>query len=515
MKTIYLSLLAICLAAPAAAQLEQYFEREIPVATSEITAARFSNDGRLLVYGTKEGRLFIWDLSTAALIGEMDHHKGKVNALVFDAADRYLVSGADDKNIVVWDLQTREPLTVIKDFKSALKQLNLSPNGKFLAACGGGKEIFLWDFPSGHFRGKLTGHGKDVVFCAFNERSDQVVSVGGDRKIIVWDAGTLQPVRQYEVAVHTLANSGNEISSAVLSADRRFLAIGVEEHVLAKGSERMEFRYHTAFYNWPDGTLLKVLQGNDCVLDKLSLTPDMTYLLTDNSTLHDSRVTFWDILGGVAEKNNPIDGKITAFDLSLDGKWLAVGIAGKGSGKESTLALWKIQGIGAYTPVAEATLAPVADASFGGKVSLTGPAEPLIPSGQPRVLAVMYLEPLGIDSGVARFITEDIESRLVNNCPDVKVVERNQIDQIVRELRYVQSGLTETQAIEIGRHLAAAYLMIGSVQKMGHDLSITVKLVSVETSAIVGTRGVICTNASMRDIFDMVSVLAPTIAKLK
>jgi len=110
---------------------------------------------------------------------------------------------------------------------------------------------------------------------------------------------------------------------------------------------------------------------------------------------------------------------------------------------------------------------------------LTGPAEPLIPSGQPRVLAVMYLEPLGIDSGVARFITEDIESRLVNNCPDVKVVERNQIDQIVRELRYVQSGLTETQAIEIGRHLAAAYLMIGSVQKMGHDLSITVKLVSV------------------------------------
>jgi len=515
MKTIYLLLLAMCLTAPAIAQLDQYFEREIPVATSEITAARFGDDGRLLAYGAKEGRLFIWDLGTATSGGEMDSHRGKVNAMVFDPAGRYLVSGSDDKTIVIWDLQTRTPLTVIKDFKSSVRQLDLSPNGKFLAACGSGKEIFLWDFPSGHFRGKLTGHGKDVVFCAFNERNDQLVSVGRDRKIIVWDAGTLQPVRQYEVAVHTLANSGNEISSATLSSDRRFLAVGVEEHVLAKGSDRMEFRYHTAFYNWADGTLLKVLEGNDRALDRLSLTPDMTYLLTDNSTLREHRISFWDILGGVVEKNNPIEGEITAFHLSLDGKWLAVGIAGKGSGRESVVALWSLQGINGYTPVPEPALAPVADAGFGGKISLTGPAEPLIPSGQPRVMAVMYLEPLGIDSGVARFITEDIESRLVNNCPDVKVVERNQIDQIVRELRYVQSGLTESQAIEIGRHLAAAYLMIGSVQKMGHDLSITVKLVSVETSAIVGTRGVICTNASMRDIFDMVSILAPTIAKLE
>ena len=69
MRLSYLLPLAFYLATPAAAQLNQYFEREIPVATSEVTAARFSDDGRLLAYGTKEGRLFIWDIKAATLAG--------------------------------------------------------------------------------------------------------------------------------------------------------------------------------------------------------------------------------------------------------------------------------------------------------------------------------------------------------------------------------------------------------------------------------------------------------------
>jgi len=100
----------------------------------------------------------------------------------------------------------------------------------------------------------------------------------------------------------------------------------------------------------------------------------------------------------------------------------------------------------------------------------------------------------------------------VNNAPCLKVIERNRIDLILKELEFAQSGMTDQRAIEIGKQLEAEYLLYGSVRKTGHDLTISVKLAQVESGQIVGTRGVVCTNASLRDLSDMVSHLSPTIA---
>ena len=513
MRLLILSVVCLYFAVPGWAQFEQYFEREIPVTSAKITATGFSNDGRLLIYGTKDGGIFAWDVKDAKPAGELRYHKNEVTALVFDSSGRYLVSGADDKNIVIWDMQTCQPLTIIKDFSAKVRCLDISPNGKLLIACGDKKDAHCWEFPSGYTRGRFSAHEKEVVLCAFGERSDQAVTVGEDRKIIVWNVNSLSPVRQNEITVHTLVNSGIEISSAGLSADRRFLGVGIEEHVLTKGADRMEFRYNIAFYDWTNGTLIKVLEGNDGIVDKLALSPDVAYLLTDNSTLREHIISFWDILGGVVEKNYPITGSITAFDFSPDGNWLAVAIGKDNSRRESAVAIWRLQGIDGYSPPVQSTT-PLAEASFGGRISLTGPSEPLISDDSPKTVAVMYPEAYGVDPGVAQFITEDMESRLVNNSPYVNVVERNQIEQIIRELKYAQSGLTETQAIEIGKHLVAQYLIVGTVRRIGRDLTITVKLVDVETSRIIGTRGVTCTNASMRHIYDMVSALAPTVARL-
>ncbi len=513
MKRIIGAFFLVAAVASSSWGFELTFLRDIPVDAKGVTAVEFDGSGRLLAYGTDEGQVIVTDVIEGDTVFSTREHDKGVTTLAFDAKGKYLVTGSRDHTIIIWDIADGTPENIIKDFGDDVAHLEVSPDGRYLAACGSKKEIMLWEFPSGFPRGTLKGHDKDVVFCGFSADGSRLVSVGEDGKIIVWDLKKLSPIRENEIAVHTLANSGLDIISAALSDDRRFLAVGIEEHVLAKGGRRMEFRHNVTFYDWNTGTLLKVLEGNNKRIDHLTLSPDVNFVLTDNSPMHSHELAFWDILGGVIETTYPIDGDISGFDISMDGNHLAV--AYTGDAKDAHVVLWDVTGVGGYAPPEAGTTTPIAETGFGGTISLTGPDTAVLDDGSSHTLAVIYLDPYGVDDGIGRMITDELEGRLVNNAPCLKVIERNRIDLILQELKFAQSGMTDQKAIEIGRQLEAEYLIYGSVRKTGHDLTISVKMAQVESAQIVGTRGVVCTNASLRDISDMVSYLAPTIAACK
>ncbi len=510
MKRVLGALALTALIALPAAGFDLTFVRDIPVEADRVTAVDFDGQGRLLAYGTNDGVVTVLDISEGNPVFTAKNHGKDVTALAFDADGKYLVSGSHDKKIIIRSILDGTPQKIIDDFGGDVAHLDISPDGRYLAACGSKHEIMIWEFPSGFLRGTLKGHKKDVVYCGFSADGGRLVSVGQDGKIIVWDLKSLSPIRENAIAAHTLANSGLDIVSAALSDDRRFLAVGIEEHVLAKGGRRMEFRHNIAFYDWNTGTLLKVLKGNNKRLDQLTLSPDMCYVLTDNSPMHSHELAFWDILGGVIETTYPIEGDITGFDMSMDGNHLAA--ACTGDDRTAHIILWDVTGIGGYALPASGSATPLAETGFGGTISLTGPDTAILADGAQHTLAVLYLDAYGIDDGIARMITDDLEGRLVNNAPCLKVIERNRIDLILKELKLAQSGMTDQRAIEIGRELEAEYLLYGNVRKTGHDLAINVKMVKVESGQIVGSRGVICTNASLRDISTMVSHLSPTIA---
>jgi TolB-like protein len=127
-------------------------------------------------------------------------------------------------------------------------------------------------------------------------------------------------------------------------------------------------------------------------------------------------------------------------------------------------------------------------------------------------MAVINFDSPGLEENVARTTTYLLESKL-GNSPLVELVERNQIQKVLDELQYQQSGLTADNAVQIGQQLNAEYMLIGSINKLGNLIIITAKLVNVETAQIEGTREVQCSNATIETISEMVSILAPTIAK--
>jgi TolB-like protein len=272
----------------------------------------------------------------------------------------------------------------------------------------------------------------------------------------------------------------------------------------------MIFRYNMTFYEWSTGKELKTVMGNNTELDVFCLSPDKNYLISDNSTLRENKLSFWNIQKGIVEQDYPLDGNITSVDMSEDGKYMAAAI---GSAKSNQIILFQVSGIAGHEAFNNTQVIQQNQPSnFGGAIKLNTPSDPLIQLGERKKLAVMYFESSGVTDDVAKTATNLLESKL-GNSKYVDMIERNQIDKVFDELKYQISGFTTGDAVDIGKQLNANYILIGSLNKLGSLIIITAKLVNVETTQIEGTREVQCSNAVIENISDMINVLAPTIVK--
>lgn len=493
------------------AQFSIYLDHKYSFLSERITALRISTNGRFMAVGTAEGAIYVVDLPARRMIHELSFHRKKITAFSFDSNNTHLVSGSEDRKVAIWDLYTGKLQKVIKTFK--VHYLALNPDDRILAVCGKSKYISLFEFPSGERKGDLKGgHKKNIIFLSYNLNGDEVVSVGKDSRMIFWNPSQLKLVRNTELSPNTINGSGIEIYSAQTSADKYMIGIGYQEMKLAKGGRGMIFKHNTAFYEWKTGKEIEILERNNQKITSLAISPDKRYIITDNSTLRNRKISFWNLQQGIIEQNYSIDGIISAIEISENGSWLATAFTPQDKGVSSSfvnvLSLSGIDGFERFNfenPVQERQLS-----GFGGSIKITTPREPMIGLGERKKLAVVYFDHLGIPGDVAKTATYLLESKL-GNSPQIDLIERNQIESVLNELKVQMSGLTTSDAVEIGRQLNCEFIILGSINKLGNLLILTVKLVNVETAKIEGTREVQCSNATIENIADMVNALAPTI----
>ncbi len=90
--------------------------------------------------------------------------------------------------------------------------------------------------------------------------------------------------------------------------------------------------------------------------------------------------------------------------------------------------------------------------------------------------------------------------------PAVRVVERDQIQQILREQDLARSDrIDQATALRIGRLLNAHYMVTGTIYDVRGDFRIDARLFNVETSEILKTQRV---QGRLDNVFDLVDRLA-------
>jgi WD40 repeat protein len=73
---------------------------------NDVNSVAYSPDGRIIVSGSDDNTIRIWDAHTGAEIREpLTGHTGWVRSVAYSPNGQNIVSGADDKTIRIWDVQ--------------------------------------------------------------------------------------------------------------------------------------------------------------------------------------------------------------------------------------------------------------------------------------------------------------------------------------------------------------------------------------------------------------------------
>lgn len=153
--------------------------------TDRVNSINFSPDGKILVSGSSDKTIRLWDTATGETIRTLP-----VNAVVYSvqfSPDGKSLTSLSQDGIKIWNMKT---MMLISEYELPLS-LSLSPNGKIQASKSdtyGSNNIILSDTAFGRKLRELVGHTKEVNSICFSPDGKTLASGSADGTIKTWNS---------------------------------------------------------------------------------------------------------------------------------------------------------------------------------------------------------------------------------------------------------------------------------------------------------------------------------------
>jgi len=280
-----------------------------------VKAVAFSHDARWLASGSIDGSVKLWDVTTGHEQKNLPNN-GSVSVVAISLDGRFLAVGNMEGRLTIFDVVLGSPLFTFSRHRAAITTLAFSPNSSLLASGSADHLIVLWDLATGLEAHNLKGHDDKISALGFSPDSQLLASGGSAGKLKLWQVGTAREQRTINGFGEPLAIlfSADATSLSVASANntiRRWSVTTGRElpSSVAGGDEFLEAIQMTFS---PDGRLLASSSG------------DKTVQLRDTATGTNQRTLATRSYG------------VYSATFSPDSKWFVSG------GRENTIRLWEV-----------------------------------------------------------------------------------------------------------------------------------------------------------------------------
>jgi len=268
---------------------------EIEAHTDAIQSLAWSSDGRWLASGAFR-RLALWNAELLKLEREWTNGLvGRITSIQFSAeGDKLMLADgvqAQSAFVRIFSITDGKRLDSWRAHEDTIFDMDLSRDGKQLVTVGGDKLIKVWELATRKELARLEGHGAQVLAVAFNTNATQVASGGADKQLKVWD-----------IATRHVAGSLGKHSAAVTSVawpgdGNVIIATTDGGAVLAYKN----LKAHTGRESSDSGEERKLGDAGDAVL-RAAATPDVKRIFAGT---HDGIVQLWNSEGKLLAKLAP------------------------------------------------------------------------------------------------------------------------------------------------------------------------------------------------------------------
>lgn len=150
-------------------------------------------DEEILVTGSSDNDLIVWDVKTYEPIRRLKHHQGGVLDVAFDA--QHIVSCSKDCTIVVWDRKTLKPLRTLTGHNGPVNAVQL--RGNLLVSASGDGHARLWDLSKMECVKEFPAKERGLAAVEFSDDAKYVLAGGNDHVTYKFEVATGKEVLQY------------------------------------------------------------------------------------------------------------------------------------------------------------------------------------------------------------------------------------------------------------------------------------------------------------------------------
>ncbi len=281
--------------------------------TDWVRSIAFSHDGKMLVSGSDDLTIRLWDVETGECLQKIKG-QSRVFAVAFHRNGNILAAGNQDGTVSIWGLREEQYIYVLKGHASRVWSVDFSPNGEALASGSSDSTARLWDVKTGRCLHELKGHRHRIRSVAFSGDGALLASGSKDRTVRIWDVKTGALVRE-------LRGPARGIRSVAFSPSARILACGCDDRTIR-------------LWDADTGHLVKTVEGHANWIRSVAFAPGGKTFVTSSE---DQTVRLWDAHTGRCLKT--LQGYtewVYAVAFNPNGKIIATG-----SG-DLTVRLWEV-----------------------------------------------------------------------------------------------------------------------------------------------------------------------------
>lgn len=332
--------------------------------TDQVNCLVFSHDGKILLSGSNDNSIRIWDIvNNKLLCAETKAHRSYVNCVAFSADGKLVASGSQDKSVRLWkwDGKNINPLRELNGHTDKVNCVAFNPEGKILASGSSDKSIRLWDTSNYELLKEMNAHISDVMCIIFYPK-DRLASGSKDKSICIWEVSNsnykfLKAMSGHTSDVNSLAFfSLNTQDSGVLASGSKDksvrlwdisnsccksvmtghtdgvngVAFGSEGKILVSVSQDKSVRLWNTRYK-----ALNTVNEHTDKVKGIAINSDMGILASASS---DQSVRLWDAEGKFLYALKEHTQEVNSVALSMDGKLLASGSS------DNSVCIWNTEG---------------------------------------------------------------------------------------------------------------------------------------------------------------------------
>ncbi|GBL76631.1 U3 small nucleolar RNA-associated protein 15 [Araneus ventricosus] len=180
----------------------------------------FTPDGVKILSFSDDKTVGLWDIPTETRLKSFDEHKDYIRAgAVSQSSQDLFISGSYDHTVKLYDTRTGSSVMTVDHGVPVESVLMFPSGGLFISA--GGTSLKVWDPVAGRLLSQVIQHHKTITSLCFASNGRRLMSGSLDRHIKIYD------VTSYEV-VHTL-NYPSPILSIAVAPDDKAVGVGMTD----------------------------------------------------------------------------------------------------------------------------------------------------------------------------------------------------------------------------------------------------------------------------------------------